>query len=114
MYDVALLKKLRKQNGLTQRQVADFLHVERSTYAYYESGHTKLNVDTMIRLTRLFKISLAEFLDLPEEPETEPAAKMDRGFASLTREEQKLIICMRAGKPEQRSRLMAAAENVFA
>ena len=31
-------KKLREELGLTQKQLADYLNVTRSTYSYYETG----------------------------------------------------------------------------
>lgn len=32
------LKYLRAYNAVTQREIADALHIDRSTYAYYEKG----------------------------------------------------------------------------
>jgi len=42
-----IIRNLRKERGLTQRQVADYLQIDRSTYAYYESGRTRTNIDVM-------------------------------------------------------------------
>lgn len=51
------LRLLREKNGLTQKQVADMLNIDRSTYAYYESGKTRPDILTIAKLARLYRIS---------------------------------------------------------
>jgi len=119
MHYVSLLKKLRKENGLTQQQVADFLHLDRSTYAYYESGRTKINIDILVRLSNFFKVSLATLVG-----EETPAGVLADGtvsadtalinesvtrFSQLTREEQYLVILFRSGTPAQQDKLLEQA-----
>ena len=104
--DIALLKKLRGQNGLTQQQVADCLHMDRSTYAYYESGHTKPSVDTLVKLARLFQVSLYEFLGAPPAPAPAAAGPPAMRFSLLSKEEKKLVILFRACGSEQRQALV--------
>jgi len=115
MHYVALLRKLRKENGLTQQQVADFLHLDRSTYAYYESGRTKINIDILIRLSRFFQVSLASLVgeEVPAEQfsdetnaETFLVNDSVSRFAQLSREEQYLIILYRSGTPEQQQKVL--------
>jgi len=60
------IRELRKEKGLTQQQVADHLHLDRSTYAYYESGRSKLNVDIIVKLAHFYQVRYALFLG--EEP----------------------------------------------
>ncbi|MCL2195772.1 MAG: helix-turn-helix domain-containing protein, partial [Oscillospiraceae bacterium] len=62
MHYVELIKQLRRRNGLTQQQVADFLHIDRSTYAYYESGRTKISVEALLHLARLYQITLGQIV----------------------------------------------------
>jgi len=123
MHYIALLRKLRKENGLTQQQVADFLHLDRSTYAYYESGRTKVNIDILIRLAHFFQVSLAMLVG--EESPAEAMLSDGTGdalntdailvndsvsrFSQLTREEQYLVILYRSGSPEQREALLTQA-----
>ena len=52
-----ILKDLRKQNELTQQQVADVLSIDRSTYAYYETGKTNPDVHQITQLALLFKVT---------------------------------------------------------
>lgn len=58
------LRLLREKNGLTQRQVADMLNIDRSTYAYYESGKTRPDILTIAKLARLYRISTDFLLDV--------------------------------------------------
>lgn len=51
------LRKLRKQQDLTQEQVAKNLNIVRSTYAYYETGKTSPDFNTVVRLARLFNVT---------------------------------------------------------
>jgi len=57
-----IIRALRKEKGLTQQQVADYLHLDRSTYAYYESGRNKLNVDIIVKLAHFYQIRYAVLL----------------------------------------------------
>ena len=115
MYNVSLLKKLRRENGLTQQQVADCLSVDRSTYAYYESGRTRLNIDTLIQLSRMYQLNISDFLSQQDEtPDSAETAAADAPrFQQLSRAEQTLIILYRSGGPEQRKALLAAAAKVM-
>lgn len=47
------LRMLRKSNNLTQKQVAQSLSIDRSTYAYYEIDKTKPDYDTLLRISRI-------------------------------------------------------------
>lgn len=42
-----VLTKLRKNARLSQQQVADILKINRSTYAYYETGKSKPKLPTL-------------------------------------------------------------------
>jgi len=64
-----IIRALRKERGLTQQQVADHLGIDRSTYAYYESGRTRLNIDVVVKLAHFYQIRYAALLG----PEPVPA-----------------------------------------
>ena len=121
MHYVSLLKKLRRENGLTQQQLADYLHLDRSTYAYYESGRTKINIDILIRLSRFFQVSLGMLIgeEMPALLSDDSAERMNADtllvndsitrFSQLSREEQQLVILYRSGMPAQRIALLEEA-----
>jgi len=60
------IRQLRKEKGLTQQQVADHLQIDRSTYAYYESGRTRLNIDVIVKLAHFHQVSYATLIGRPE------------------------------------------------
>ena len=51
------------KTGCTQYQVARHLHIDRSTYTYYECGKTEPSVKTLWELARFFGVSCDELLD---------------------------------------------------
>lgn len=53
----ARLRRLRRLYGLTQQEVAKHLHMERSTYAYYEADKTEPDLHTLDRIATLFRVS---------------------------------------------------------
>jgi len=57
------LKRLRLYCGLTQKQIADQLNIDRSTYTYYETGKTVPDVETLKKLSRLYYITLDTLVD---------------------------------------------------
>ena len=60
------IRDLRKGKGLTQQQVANHLAIDRSTYAYYESGRTRLNIDIVTKLAHFYQVSYATIIGQPE------------------------------------------------
>ena len=52
------LKELRKTNGKTQEEVAEFLHISRPTYNGYELGTIQLTTDTLVKLANFYNVSL--------------------------------------------------------
>lgn len=58
-----VIKKLRTKLGYTQKQVADLLGVDRSTYSYYELGRIKPDVKTIMKLSEIFKVHYTKILE---------------------------------------------------
>jgi len=65
------IRKLRRERNLTQREVAEYLGIERSTYAYYESGRSRLNIDIAVKLAHFYQIRYAVLLG-PEPMSADP------------------------------------------
>jgi len=104
MQNAALYKELRRENGLTQKQVANYLHMDRSTYAYYEIGQTKPTIEFLMALTRLYGVSLNRLLGAP--PAEEPRDRSGMLFSQLSRDEQKLILYFRCMDAAQRKDML--------
>lgn len=56
------LRELRTQRGWRQREVAGKVFVERTSYVNYETGRTRPELDTLVRLSRLYGVSVGYLL----------------------------------------------------
>lgn len=65
------LRALRTNAGLTQKQVADFLHTSRSTYTYYEMGITLPKITSLYLLSQFYGVPCDRFFipKTPSQPE---------------------------------------------
>lgn len=52
------IRDIREDNYLTQQRIADLLHVGQRTYADYESGKTRIPVDSLMILARFYNVSM--------------------------------------------------------
>lgn len=52
------IREIREDNFLTQQKIADLLHVGQRTYADYESGKTRIPVDSLLILARFYNVSM--------------------------------------------------------
>ncbi len=48
---------MRKKAGLTQKKTADIIHIDRSTYAYYETGKTTPSYKVIKALCNLYQVT---------------------------------------------------------
>lgn len=118
------LRMLRKHSELTQRQVAEVLHIDRSTYAYYESGVTEPDLKSIKLLAKIFNVEPADILpdndgginiclnDVTafdsQEPSFDSAGKLDprdEKIYTLSKEEQSFLIWYRTLTSKQKAKL---------
>ena len=52
------IRAIREDNSLTQQKIADLLHIGQRTYAVYESGKTRIPVDSLLILARFYNVSM--------------------------------------------------------
>ena len=52
------IREIREDNRLTQQKIADLLHIGQRTYADYESGKTRIPVDSLLILARFYNVSM--------------------------------------------------------
>lgn len=60
------LKELRKQKGLTQTQVAQYIGISQNNYSYWENGKVKIDNDSLQKLADLFDVSVDYLLGREE------------------------------------------------
>lgn len=51
------LKEARKSAGLTQKEVAAVVGVNQNTYSYWENGKTKIDSESLAKLSELFGVT---------------------------------------------------------
>lgn len=56
-----ILRDFRIEMGYTQKKIAEYLQIDRTTYAKYENGR-KPEIDVFVYLANLYKISVTEML----------------------------------------------------
>lgn len=59
------LKSCRKRMGMTQEQVAESLHVDRTTYTKYETGQSLPSIPMLRILTKLYEVDYNYLLSEP-------------------------------------------------
>lgn len=52
------IRAIREDNDMTQQQIADILHVGQRTYSDYESGKTRIPIDSLIILAKFYNLSM--------------------------------------------------------
>ena len=62
------IRDLREDNDLTQKEIADYLHIKQNTYSQYENGQRQIPIDALIALARYYKTSTDYILGLTDEP----------------------------------------------
>ena len=59
-----MLRFLRRRHYLTQAELSKALNLDRSTYAYYELGYTRPPLETLVRISRAYDVSLEVLLGI--------------------------------------------------
>ena len=85
-YVCNLLKSLRKDAGLTQKELADKVGVTNSTISFYEQEERSPSVDMIIRLAEIFNVSVDYLLGIDQ--------KKNINLSGLKEEDIQLIHCM--------------------
>lgn len=62
------IRDLREDNNLTQQQIADKLFINRRTYAAYENGVNSMTPETLIKIAKIYGVSVDYLLGLTDNP----------------------------------------------
>lgn len=60
------IRNLRIDNGYTQKQIAEYLHIKQNTYSQYEIGVLNYPVDVLIKLADFYDVSVDYLLGRTE------------------------------------------------
>lgn len=74
------LRDLREDHDLTQKQLVEILGMHKTTYTNYEQGKREIPFELVIRLAKLYNVSIDFIAELKAEPEP-----LDAGRAFIYR-----------------------------
>ena len=60
------LKELRKEKGLTQKQVAEILHIHSVTYLHYEKSEREPPLTLLAEMANFFEVSVGYLLGVED------------------------------------------------
>lgn len=63
---------LREDQDLTQKAVADYLHIRQNTYSQYETGQRQLPLELLVALALYYHTSTDYILELTDQREPYP------------------------------------------
>lgn len=114
-----VLKIYRKTNNMTQKRVAEYLGIDRSTYAKYETIR-KPEIDVVLKLSVLYNVSLDEFMG-SFFAETQPPRKITSTAVFSAPEEKETLevsllekrLVMLYRNSIRKAEIMKTAERVF-
>ena len=61
------IKDLREDSDITQKQLAEYLHIKQNTYSQYENGQRQVPVDILIALATYYNTSVDYLLGLTDQ-----------------------------------------------
>ena len=59
---LTMLKKFRKQNRITQRSLAEALHISQTSVSKYERGESEPDLEMVIKMADFFGVTIDEFI----------------------------------------------------
>ena len=82
------LRELRKQKGYSQQQLADHLHLSRSSIEMYESGERDPSTETKEAIADFFNVNMDYLFGRQESNEITKAMELYARYKKLTPEKQ--------------------------
>lgn len=108
----------RKSAGLSQKQVADAIGINRSTYAYYEVGKTSPKLPTLTKIATIYNISVDQLLNGDHSLNSDVSeyevsgAYIDDSFLDLSDYEKMLVIKFRLMSQANKQELIKFLKNM--
>ncbi|HCT9191711.1 helix-turn-helix domain-containing protein [Enterococcus faecalis] len=103
-----ILRQLRKQKKLTQKELADIIFVEQTTISGYENGKIQPTAKVIIELADYFDVSTNYLLGQPEKNKNQLEQIIDSTIDELKNEDT--LLFMKNGEfDENTARLLKAA-----
>ena len=68
MEEIMRIRDLREDNDLTQKEIAEYLHIKQNTYSQYENGQRQIPINFLIALAKYYNTSTDYILGLTNNP----------------------------------------------
>lgn len=94
------LKMLRKKEGLTQQEVADFFGIQQAVYQKWESGNRKPSYENLSMLACIFDVSIDYLLGDYLEISKERYLKLQGGKKKILEEDELKDFCKKLPRSE--------------
>lgn len=105
------LKQLRKERGLTQVEVANALHVNRSTYTKYETGTNAPSAEQIKAISEILGVTTNDILNPEPQEKLEPITPFKPAVRS---DEEKLLGVYNSLDDRAKTQLMSVAYLMMA
>lgn len=79
-----ILKTLRKEHNLTQRELADRIFVSKSVISYYEKSERTPSPEVIVKLAYIFNVSTDFLLEIKHERTVDLTEFTDEETAAIT------------------------------
>ncbi|MBQ7862790.1 MAG: helix-turn-helix transcriptional regulator [Clostridia bacterium] len=105
------LRKVRKEHNLKQKDIAEAIGIDRSTYSFYETGKTNPPIETMCALAKIYNVTIGYLIGKEaNNPELRVRANAVSSavdpIALLNEDEQKLIIYYRLAQENSKKEIL--------
>ena len=100
------LKEIRKQEGISQEEIAKFLNITQSAYSNYENDNREPDYKTLVKLSEYFDVSIDYLFGLSSSPKS-----IDKNDCVLTQEELQMVERLRKIKPDKMKAWFVLLEN---
>jgi len=58
-----IIKKYREEKNLTQKQIADLVHMHRSNYSRVEAGERELSIEAILKIAAFFGMTIDQLVN---------------------------------------------------
>ena len=107
------LSEIRKKHKFTQKDIADIIGVDRTTYTCYETGKTNPSFETLKYLAKVYNVLVDDFIEddsEPSESHTDRASvvrvSQNNIFAQLSKEERTAVAYLRLLSSKDRAKML--------
>lgn len=115
------LRAIRTANGLTQKNIADILGMDRTTYTFYENESTCPSINTIYNLSKIYNVTVGYILGVEENDPSrclkegrEPSLKFSDCAtlenSRLSKKERYILAAYRTLSPDEQEKFVSSVK----